>query len=161
VAPADVEELTAGDPEELVLENARLKARALTAPGTLVIGCDTDVCVDGRIIGKPADAEEARSHLALLSGRSHEVLSGLCISGPETGREREGTARSTVYFRELAPEASRFYLARGEWEDRAGGYAVQGLGATLIERIDGDLSNVIGLPLGLLLELAPELTGPA
>lgn len=155
--PADVEELSEGEPSEVVLENARLKARAVARPGVPTIGCDTDVALDGRLLGKPADEAAARAHLEAISGRSHEVLSGLCLAGPAEGQEREGVARSVVTFRELSDEDIGGYLACGEWRDRAGGYAVQGIGATLVERIEGDLTNVIGLPLGLLLDLAPEL----
>lgn len=160
VVPADVEELEVGDPATIVLENARRKARAVARDGVLTIGCDTDVCVEGRLIGKPADETAARAHLAALSGRSHEVLSGLCLLGPGSGGEgpeRSGVATSTVTFRSLTPAAIERYIASGEWRERAGGYAVQGIGATLVERVEGDLSNVIGLPLGLLLGLAPEL----
>jgi septum formation protein len=143
-----------------MLENARRKAAAVQAQGALVIGCDTDVVVDGRALGKPADEGTAREFLELLSGRSHEVLSGLALLGPEPDRVREGVARSVVTFRKLGPEEIANYLASGEWRERAGGYAIQGLGSTLAERVEGDLSNVIGLPLALLLELAPELSGP-
>ena len=156
VAP-DVEELTNGVPDRLVVENARRKARAVADSGALTIGCDTDVVLDGVLLGKPRGAGEARSYLRKLSGRSHEVLSGLVIAGPGEGEERSGVAASTVTFRELDEAAVERYLASGEWRERAGGYAVQGLGSTLVARVDGDLSNVIGLPVGLLLELAPEL----
>jgi septum formation protein len=160
VAVPDVEELGEGDPGNAMLENARRKAAAVQAQGALVIGCDTDVVVDGRALGKPADEETAREFLELLSGRSHEVLSGLALLGPEPDRVREGVARSLVTFRNLGLEVIGNYLASGEWRERAGGYAIQGLGSTLAERVEGDLSNVIGLPVSLLLELAPELWGP-
>jgi septum formation protein len=142
-----------------VLENARRKAAAVQSEGALVIGCDTDVVVDGRALGKPADEETAREFLERLSGRSHEVLSGLALLGPEPDRVREGVARSVVTFRTLAAGDVDAYLGSGEWRERAGGYAIQGLGSTLAERVEGDLSNVIGLPLPLLLELAPEFSG--
>ena len=153
-----VEEVGEGEPADAVLENARRKAAAIEAEGALVIGCDTDVVVDGRALGKPADEEAARRFLEQLSGRSHEVLSGLVLLGPEPERRREGVARSVVTFRRLGAGDIDRYLASGEWRERAGGYAIQGLGSILAERIEGDLSNVIGLPLGLLLELAPELS---
>jgi septum formation protein len=143
-----------------VLENARRKAAAVDGPDALVIGCDTDVVVDGRALGKPADEETARRFLELLSGREHEVLSGLVLLGPEEDRVREGVARSVVTFRALATEEIGAYVVSGEWRERAGGYAIQGLGSILAERVEGDLSNVIGLPLALLLELAPELPRP-
>jgi len=158
VVVPEVEEVGEGDPADAVLENARRKAAAAAnAPDALVIGCDTDVVVDGRALGKPADEAAAREFLELLSGRSHEVLSGLVLLGPEPDRIREGVARTVVTFRTLGAEVLDRYLSSDEWHERAGGYAIQGLGSTLAERIEGDLSNVIGLPLSLLLELAPEL----
>jgi septum formation protein len=156
----EVEELGEGDPGDAMLQNARRKAAAVDAPAALVIGCDTDVVVDGRALGKPADEKAARQFLRLLSGREHEVLSGLVLLGPEADRVREGVGRSVVAFRALADEEMDAYVAFGEWRERAGGYAIQGLGSTLAERVEGDLSNVIGLPLSLLLELAPELARP-
>lgn len=159
VVPA-VEEVGEGDPAEAVLENARRKAAAVEAPGALVIGCDTEVVLDGRVLGQPGDGGQAREYLQLLSGRSHEVLSGLVVAGPDPDRLREGVARSAVTFRSLGAADVGAYLASGEWRDRAGGYAIQGLGSTLADRVEGDLSSVIGLPLGLLLELAPELRPP-
>jgi nucleoside triphosphate pyrophosphatase len=156
VAP-EVEEVQRGEPADAVLENARRKAAAAQQPGSLVIGCDTEVAVAGRLLGKPAGEREARESLQLLSGRVHEVLSGLVLLGPEDGRVREGVVRSVVAFRHLDNTDIDRYLSSGEWRGRAGGYAIQGLGSTLADRIEGDLANVIGLPLGLLLELAPEL----
>ncbi len=141
-----------------MLENARRKAASVGAPGSLVIGCDTDVVVDGQLLGKPADEPAARDSLEQLSGRDHEVLSGLSLLGPEADRTREGVATTTVRFHALGDEDVDRYLASGEWRDRAGAYAIQGLGATLVGVVEGDFSNVVGLPLGLLLELAPELS---
>jgi septum formation protein len=158
VVVPDVEEVGEGEPAEAVLESARRKAMAVGArPGTVVIGCDTEVVVDGRLLGKPGDEGRAREFLQLLSGRSHEVLSGLVLVGPAEGEERAGTASSAVRFRELADADLDRYIGSGEWRERAGGYAIQGLGATLVDRVDGDITNVIGLPLALLLQLEPEL----
>lgn len=159
VIPADVDELSHGVPGEVVLANAELKARAVAVPGVLTIGCDTDVALGDTLLGKPADEGAARNHLRALSGRSHDVLSGLCLLGPKGEDPRTGVARSVVTFRQLSEHDIEHYVAGGEWRDRAGAYAVQGVGATIVERIEGDLTNVIGLPLGLLLDLAPEL-GP-
>ena len=153
----EVEEVGEGDPADAVLENARRKAAYVEATQALVIGCDTDVVVDGQAFGKPIDDGDARDFIERLAGRSHEVLSGLVLLGPEPDRIREGVARSVVTFRLLAPQEIDRYVGTGEWRERAGGYAIQGLGSTLVERVEGDLSNVIGLPLALLLELAPEL----
>jgi septum formation protein len=141
-----------------VLENARRKAAAAARPGALVIGCDTEVALDGKALGKPADEAQAREFLARLAGRSHEVLSGLVLLGPGEGQGREGVARSTVSFRALTDSEIDEYVGTGEWRDRAGGYAIQGEGGKLAERVEGDLDNVIGLPVELLLELAPELS---
>ncbi|MCB0869806.1 MAG: septum formation protein Maf [Solirubrobacterales bacterium] len=159
VRVSGVEEIVLGDPAEVVLENALLKARAVAdeAPGRLVIGCDTDVVLEDSIIGKPKDEAEAREYLNRLSGRTHRVLSGLAIIGPGPGQERTGVAESLVRFRELGEAEIGRYLASGEWRGRAGGYAIQGRGSALVAGVDGDIANVIGLPVGLLLDLAPEL----
>jgi septum formation protein len=155
-----IEELIGGEPEVEVLENARHKARAVERDG-LVIACDTDVVIDGRALGKPGDEGEAREYLELLSGRAHEVLSGLAVLAD--GQERSGLERTTVVFKELGEAEKERYVRFGEWRGRSGGYAIQTLGSTLVERVEGSVSNVVGLPVGLLVELAPELfeRGPA
>ena len=162
--PAEVEETTEGAPQELVLANALAKARAVAARrrrGTLVIAGDTEVVVDGRALGQPGFEGEARWCLETLSGRTHEVLGALALIGPDRVdgelEVRTGVESSRVTFGELAPQLIDSYLASGEWKGRAGGYAVQGLGSALVAGIEGDVSNVIGLPVGLLLRLAPEL----
>jgi septum formation protein len=159
VRVSGVEEIVEGDPAEVVLANALLKARAVAdaAPGCLVIGCDTDVVLDGQVIGKPEDEAMAGRYLARLSGQSHRVLSGLAVIGAEPERVRTGVAESTVRFRELGEDEVARYLASGEWRGRAGGYAIQGRGSALVAGVEGDVANVIGLPVGLLLDLAPEL----
>jgi septum formation protein len=171
VVEPDVQELRDGaDPEGLVLANARLKALAgLEALGqsageAVVLGVDTDVFVDEEMLGQPPDRAAAEERLRRLSGRAHEVLSGVCLLGPPvTGipgapvRERSGVARSVVVFRELDDATVDRYLDSGEWRGRAGGYAIQGLGSILVDRVEGDFSNVVGLPIRLLLELDPAL----
>lgn len=154
VVVSGVAELTGGDPEVEVLENARLKARAVARDG-IVLACDTDVVLDGQALGKPADAGEARSYLDRMSGRAHEVLSGLVVL--VDGEERSGLERTTVIFKELTEAEKERYVAFGEWEGRSGGYAIQTLGSTLVERLEGSVSNVVGLPVGLLFDLAAEL----
>jgi nucleoside triphosphate pyrophosphatase len=149
-----VEELAGGEPEVEVLENARMKARAVEVDG-LVIACDTDVVLDGKALGKPEDERDARRYLELMSGRPHEVLSGLVVLSDEG--ERSGVERTVVVFRELDEAAKERYVRFGEWRGRSGGYAIQTLGSTLVERLEGSVSNVVGLPVGLLVELAPEL----
>jgi len=151
-----VAELDAGDPEFLVIENARRKARAVVAPaGGLVIACDTDVVLDGEVLGKPADAAEARAYLDRMSGRSHTVMSGLVVLA--AGEERSGLERTEVVFKKLSEPEMQRYVNFGEWEGRSGGYAIQTLGSTLVERLEGSVSNVVGLPVGLLAALAPSL----
>lgn len=161
-----VEEVTDGEPEEIVLENARWKAAAVATtarPGTMVIAGDTEVVLEGRVLGQPRDESEARAMLDRLSSREHTVLGGLALLGPEDEggrpRAREGIATSIVRFRSIEGDLLEAYLASGEWRGRAGGYAIQGLGSALVEAVSGDVSNVIGLPVALLLELAPELAG--
>ena len=153
-----VEELSDGDPEHLVVENARRKARAV-AGGGVVVACDTDVVFEGEVLGKPVDAEDARRYLDRMSGREHVVMSGLVVLAD--GEERSGLERTTVVFKELSEAEKERYVAFGEWEGRSGGYAIQTLGSTLVERVQGSVSNVVGLPVGLLFELAPELFPPA
>jgi septum formation protein len=166
VIPSGVEEVTEGDPREVVLANALAKARAVGArrrKPALVIAGDTEVVVDGRALGQPALEGEARWCLETLSGRTHEVLGGVALIGPdsEDGEpiERTGVETSRVTFARLDATLIDSYLGSGEWRGRAGGYAVQGLGSALVAGIEGDVSNVIGLPIGLLLRLAPELVG--
>ena len=149
-----VEELSGGDPEAEVLENARRKAAAVSTDG-VVIACDTDVVLDGRALGKPAGEEEARAYLDSMSGRPHVVMGGLVVL--VDGEERSGLERTTVVFSELDDAEKQRYVQFGEWRGRSGGYAVQTLGSTLVERIEGSVSNVVGLPVGLLFDLAPEL----
>ncbi|MGD9736862.1 MAG: nucleoside triphosphate pyrophosphatase [Solirubrobacterales bacterium] len=155
-----VEELEAGDAAELVVENARRKARAVAAAAAdarerLIIACDTDVVLDGEVLGKPADPEGARAYLGRMSGRPHQVMSGLVILGE--GEERSGLETTTVVFKPLSEAEKERYVNFGEWRGRSGGYAIQTLGSTLVERLEGSVSNVVGLPVGLLAELAPEL----
>ena len=152
-----VEEIVHGDPPEVVLANALLKARSVSEQGLLTIGCDTDVVIEGHLIGKPDDELMAHEYVAQLSGRTHEVVSGLALVGPGPDQVRTGTVATSVTFRRLEVEEVDAYVATGEWRGRAGGYAIQGVGASLVEAVEGDVSNVIGLPIGLLLSLAPEL----
>jgi septum formation protein len=165
--PSEVEETSEGDPREVVRANALAKGQAVAArrrKGTLVIAGDTEVVVDGRVVGQPAFEGEARWCLETLSGRTHEVLGALALIGPDRidgePTVRTGVESSSVTFAELDQQLIDRYLASGEWRGRAGGYAVQGLGSALVDRVKGDVSNVIGLPIRLLLQLAPELATP-
>jgi septum formation protein len=122
-----------------------------------VLGVDTEVVLDGDLLGKGADAEEAAAMLRSLSGRAHEVISGLCLRTPEWEELR--TASTLVTFRLLDDRAIASYVDSGEWEGRAGAYAIQGLGAGLVERIDGDFLNVVGLPGAVLLDVLDRRLG--
>jgi septum formation protein len=154
-APA-AEELTDGDARSVVLENARRKARSV--PAERALGVDTAVVLDGRVFGKPGDLEEAETFLRRLSGRTHEVMSGIALH--ERGSERSEVAVTRVRFRLLEQRDLDWYLASGEWRERAGGYAIQGRGAALVAEIEGDYWNVVGLPVAALVGLAPDLFCP-
>jgi septum formation protein len=157
VVTPEVDELSAGPPHEVVAENAHRKASGVASqhPDALVLGVDTIVVLGRRIYGKPVDAEDARATLQALSGRRHVVLSGVCLIEPE--RARTAIASTIVEFRAFDDGLLSWYLESGEWRERAGGYAIQGRGAALVARIEGDYLNVVGLPVPTLLELAPTL----
>jgi septum formation protein len=143
----------------VAVENARRKAQVVGDPsGAAVLGVDTVVCIGERIYDKPTGDEQARATLRALSGRAHEVISGICLV--QAGQERTVAVRTAVEFRELEPWLVEWYVAAQEWRERAGGYAIQGRGAALVRRIDGDYLNVVGLPVASLLELAPWLIAP-
>ena len=154
-----VDELTMGSPQEVALENAYRKASAVAQPetdgGAAVLGVDTLVSVGSRIWGKPADAGEAATTLRALGGRRHAVVSGVCLIAE--GASRTAAATTLVDFRALDDALVDWYVASGEWRERAGGYAIQGRGAALVEGIEGDYTNVVGLPVATLLALAPWL----
>lgn len=146
----------------MAVENARRKALALAgsdvAAGRTILGVDTIVVLDGDAIhGKPADAAAARTTLAALAGREHLVLSGLAVLDVDAGEPRTALATTRVRFRELDDATLDWYVATGEWEGRAGGYAIQGRGAALVAAIDGDYLNVVGLPVAALLDLLPRI----
>lgn len=149
-----VEERSAGDPGEVVAENALRKARAVE--GDRVLAADTAVVYDGVILGKPRDEAEAAHFLRRLSGRTHEVMSGIAVREPD-GSERDDVAVTRVRFRLLEQADLDWYRATGEWAGRAGAYAIQGRGAALVEEIEGDYCNVVGLPVAALLRLVPDL----
>jgi septum formation protein len=140
-------------PAELVEEHSRAKARSVaTLPGDgPVLAVDTEVVVDGAVFGKPADEDAALASLSSLAGREHLVVSGLTLL--DAGREQTAHALTTVRFRPLGDDEIAAYVATGEWRGRAGGYAIQGRGAGLVEAIDGCFYNVVGLPVALLMRL--------
>jgi septum formation protein len=145
-----------GDAVALVRRHAREKAASVAAEGgdRPVLGVDTEVALDGRIFGKPADATEAEAMLEWLGGRTHVVVSGLCLVTP--GWEVVDHEVTRVTFRDLTPRDLAAYVATGEWEGRAGAYAIQGKGAGLVRRIEGDYLNVVGLPAALLIRVLAE-----
>ena len=163
VRVADVEELSTpgadGDAGGVTVENALRKARAVAETrDEVVLGCDTVVVLDGLIYGKPADEAEARRTLRTLGGRTHQVTSGLAVLLPG-GEERTAVARTEVTFRTIDRRMLDWYISTGEWRERAGGYAIQGAGAALVQSLHGEYENVVGLPVASLIELYPALVG--
>ena len=157
VAPKyDEETRTDADPLTVVREHARGKARSVAdiAEDRPVVGVDTAVVLEGRIFGKPTHPSAAEQMLEELSGKTHVVVSGLCLLTP--GWEDVEHEATQVAFRDLAPRELGTYVATGEWEGRAGGYAIQGRGAALVQSIEGDYLNVVGLPAALLVRLLAE-----
>ena len=153
VRPSDAEELTEGAARDVVVENAVRKAQAVE--GDLVLGADTEVFLDGRVFGKAGNEGEAEAYLRELSGRAHEVWGGIALR--EGGELRTAHAVTRVTFAQLDDSRVDWYLATGEWRERAGAYAIQGYGSALVESIQGDFWNVVGLPVPQLLRLAPQL----
>jgi septum formation protein len=140
----------------VALENARRKATAVAASDELVLGADTLVTIDGAILGKPRDAVQARAYLDRLAGREHTVVGAIALAR-DHAVAATAVERTTVRFRALDPATLDWYVGTGEWEGRAGGYAIQGAGAALVAGVVGDYANVVGLPLCALLDL---LQGP-
>lgn len=160
IQPSEAAELEQGVPEEVAVENALRKARAVACArggghGEAVLGVDTLVTLDGVIYGKPADESQARATLRVLSGATHRVLSGVALL--LEGEERTALASTEVRFRELDEALLSWYVAQGEWRERSGGYAIQKGGSLLVREVRGDYENVVGLPLATLLDLHPEL----
>jgi septum formation protein len=160
IVPSDLEELPLeGEPpaaaaEALALEKAQQVASQRTEG--LVIGADTVVVVDGQILGKPRDPEDAKAMLRLLSGREHQVITGIAVVDAATGRARSDGVATSVMFAPLSDEIIARYVATGEPLDKAGAYAIQGFGALLIEGLRGCYYNVVGLPIRRLAELLGE-----
>ena len=175
--PAHAPELEQGDPGRVAQENALRKARDAWAQevgagerAAAVLGCDTLVALGGAIYGKPASLAAAKRTLQALSDATHEVVGGLALLRAPLGddprdlaagavRERVAIARTAVTFRALDDALLDWYLATGEWRGRAGGYAIQGAGAALVRKVEGDYENVVGLPVATLLDIFPELLG--
>ena len=157
VVVPEVQELTAGPPHEIAIENAYRKAAAVAEShgDAVVLGVDTIVTLGSRVYGKPADREQAREMLSALAGQTHSVISGVCVLAAD--RARTAAASTAVRFLPLHPPTLAWYLESEEWRERAGGYAIQGRGAALVGAVDGDYTNVVGLPVVTLLELLPDL----
>ena len=153
VVVPEVEEVVGEDPRATVVQNALRKARAVS--GDFVLAADTEVVLDGTVFGKAASEEEAEAFLRRLSGRTHEVWGGLALR--RGGEETTAAAVTKVRFRGLSGADVAWYLGTGEWRERAGAYAIQGKGAALVEAIEGDFWNVVGLPLAELMTLAPDI----
>lgn len=162
VQPVEVDETprVGEEPDEYVRRLAVEKAEAANcrASGSPVIGADTTVVLDGRILGKPIDEREAAEMLQFLSGRVHEVLTGVAVV--YGGRRASFVDRTRVHFLHLSEADRRWYLASGEWRDKAGAYAVQGRAARFIPRLEGSYTNVVGLPVAALDRLLREVGVP-
>jgi septum formation protein len=158
VVPADVDErpLPGESPDTYVRRVALDKALAVAAclPDAVVLAADTCVVVDDAILGKPADEADAASMLAMLSGRPHDVLTGVAVIGPAGTRVE--SADSRVVFAPLSAGEIAWYVASGEPSDKAGAYAIQGLASRFVERVEGSYSNVVGLPVALVYRLLRE-----
>ena len=150
-----VDELSAGPAPEVALENAYRKASSIAPAEVPVLGVDTVVSLGREIFGKPRDAEHAAETLEALAGRRHVVISGVCLIDGD--RVQTAAAHTTVEFRALDRAAIDAYVRTDEWQGRAGAYAIQGRGATLVARIEGDYLNVVGLPVSTLIDMAPGL----
>jgi septum formation protein len=156
VRPSRFAEVEQGEAADVALANALGKAAAVPRDtGETVLAVDTVVSLDGRLWGKTADEAAARATQRALSGRTHVVVSGVAVVSPRGSQS--ATCATEVTFRVLAEAMLEWYLRSGEWRERAGGYAIQGAGAALVQSISGDWSNVVGLPVGTLLELLPAL----
>lgn len=151
-------------PDEMALRLARSKARVVArtlSEPSVVLGADTLVVVDGDILGKPKDEAEATNMLLRLSGRQHEVITGVAVTrAPEAEVWAVRAVRTRVLFRELNPEVVARYVATGEPLDKAGSYGIQGLGGQLVEQTEGSFTNVVGLPMVEALECIARLGGP-
>ena len=156
VIVADAQEATEGSPDVLVMENAALKATAVAAlhPDRMVLGSDTVVCVDGRVLGKPKDEEDAFCMLRALSGREHQVYTGVCLI--KNGKKDVRCDKTDVFFTSLSDEEIRDYIRTGEPMDKAGAYAIQGIAGMFVEKICGSFSNVIGLPTSLVRQMLKD-----
>ncbi len=156
------EEVSGETPEDHALRLGRQKAEAVADahPDALILGADTAVVIDGLILGKPVDTEDARRMLGLLAGRDHIVVSAFALLAPDLGISHGRAVTSRVFIRSLTGDQIRRYVQTGEPMDKAGGYAIQGVGAGLVKKVEGSYTCVVGLPLAELIEDIEGLLGP-
>jgi septum formation protein len=163
VHPANVPEIPQDGERPRVFAERMAREKALTVlaqrPDDLILGADTVVVVDGEILGKPRDAVDAARMLRLLSGRKHEVVTGVCVAGPNLKTEITRCEATVVVMNALSDDEIRSYVATGEPMDKAGAYAIQGMASRWISRIEGDYFNVVGLPVGLVWRMLKEVPG--
>ena len=160
VLPVDLDESRRADEDAVNyvrrLALAKAEQAARLSPNLTVLGADTVVVIDEQILGKPRDEEDARAMLGILNGRWHKVLTGLALVNNSLSLQKVSCQVTEVKFANLSDDEIRWYVSTGEPMDKAGAYAIQGLGARFIEGIRGDYFNVVGLPLRLLYELVQE-----
>ena len=159
IEPADIDESRLGDEAaELYVERvARSKADNRSRPGTLTIAADTIVVIDGLVLGKPGDLEDAKEMLARLAGREHEVLTAVAVLDGDSSALRSSVVRSKVQIAAMSASEINWYVATGEPLDKAGAYAIQGLGSLFVESVEGNYTNIVGLPVPTLYRLVAEL----
>lgn len=159
IVPRVDESTVAGSPEQFAKRLAELKVLSVASRVRfgIIVGVDTIVVYRNRILGKPANRQEARQMLQLLSGRKHRVISGLCLLRLPDGKSIVTAEQTCVFFRRLLPSEIKAYVQSAEPYDKAGGYAIQGQGGFFVRRIEGDYFNVVGLPVARLLQLLPQL----
>ena len=157
----DVDETVGGTPDKMVAVLAERKARAVAErrDGGLIVAADTLVALDDRALGKPADDEEAKEMLRALSGRTHDVFTGVCVLDAANGRAMVEAVRTGVRFREISDAEIEAYVATGEPRDKAGAYAIQGGAGAFVDGYEGSRTNVIGLPVEKLTEMLKEMNG--
>lgn len=160
VRSAEIDESALTDelPEDHVLRLARAKAQAVARPGELVLAADTVVVLEDHILGKPADPADAHQMLSSLTGREHDVYTGVALFEPDRDALVSATDRSEVRIAALDKDEISWYVSTGEPLDKAGSYAIQGLGALFVERVVGNYTNVVGLPLPLTRSLFQQLS---
>ncbi|MCH7666778.1 MAG: septum formation inhibitor Maf [Acidobacteria bacterium] len=159
IEPADIDESRLSDEAaEIYVERiARSKADNRRRPGTLTIAADTIVVIDDSVLGKPESPEDAKRMLARLAGREHEVLTAVAVLDANSGALRSSVERSKVRIAAMSLSEINWYVATGEPLDKAGAYAIQGLGSLFVERVEGNYANIVGLPVPTLYRLVAEL----